>query len=144
MSSSRQDPEARARARATQRRLGKASRAARAQLLAAVALGLVATALIVAQATLLAHVVVDAFLGGASLADLVPQLAALLGVSVARGAVDLGFEASGRIGASRVMAELRSRLVRHLLTERPGALSGERSGELATAAVQGEIGRAHV
>ncbi|OJU86181.1 MAG: thiol reductant ABC exporter subunit CydD [Solirubrobacterales bacterium 70-9] len=101
------------------------------------ALGLVATVLIVAQATLLAHVVVDAFLGGASLADLVPQLAAVLGVSLARGAVDFGFEASGRAGAARVMADLRSRLVRHLLLERPGALSGERSGELAAASVHG-------
>ncbi len=137
MSSSRQDPDARARARATQRRLGKASRAARAQLGTTVGLGLVATALIIAQATLLAHIVVDAFLGGASLSSLLPQLAWLLGVSLARGAVDLGFEASGRIGAARVMAELRSRLVRHLLVERPGALSEERSGELAAAAVQG-------
>ncbi len=137
MSSNRQDPDARARARATQRRLGKASRAARVQLLATVALGALATALIVAQATLLAHVIVGAFLGGASLADLVPQLAWLLAVSLARGAVDLGFELSGRLGAARVMAELRSRLVRHLLTERPGALSEERSGALAAAAVQG-------
>jgi thiol reductant ABC exporter CydD subunit len=137
MSSSRQDPDARARARATQRRLGRTSRAARAQLVFTVALGLVATALIVAQATLLALIVVDAFLGGASLADLVPRLAALLGVSLARGTVDFGFEVSGRIGAAKVMAELRSRLLRHLLRERPGALSGERSGELAAAAVQG-------
>ncbi|HVV91051.1 MAG TPA: thiol reductant ABC exporter subunit CydD, partial [Solirubrobacterales bacterium] len=137
MSSSRQDPDARARARATQRRLGKASRAARAQLATTVALGCLATALIVAQATLLAHVVVDAFLGGASLSALLPRLAWLLAVSLGRGAVDLGFEASGRIGAARVMAELRSRLVRHLLTERPGALAEERSGELAAAAVQG-------
>ncbi|HTT94938.1 MAG TPA: thiol reductant ABC exporter subunit CydD, partial [Solirubrobacterales bacterium] len=137
MSSSRLDPAARSRARATQRRLGRASRAARAQLGATVALGLVATALIVAQATLLAHVVVDAFLGGASLADLVPQLAALLGVSLVRGAVDFGFEASGRAGAARVMADLRARLVRHLLLVRPGALSEERSGELAAASVHG-------
>jgi ATP-binding cassette subfamily C protein CydCD len=137
MSSSRQDPDARARARATQRRLGKTSRAARGRLAATVALGVLATALIVAQATLLAHVIVDAFLGGASVTDLVPQLAWLLAVSLARGAVDLGFEASGRIGAARVMAELRSRLVRHLLRVRPGALSEERSGELAAAAVQG-------
>jgi len=137
MSSSRLDPEARARARATERRLRRGSRAARSQLGATVALGCVATALIVAQATLLAHVVVDAFLGGASLSALAPQLGWLLAVSLARGAVDLGFEVSGRIGAARVMAELRSRLVGHLLVTRPGALSDERSGELATAAVQG-------
>jgi thiol reductant ABC exporter CydD subunit len=102
-----------------------------------VALGLAATLLLIAQATLLAHVIADAFLGGASLADLTPQLLWLVAVSLARGLVDAGFEASGRRGAARVMAELRSRLVRHLLVVRPGALQGERSGELAAAAVQG-------
>jgi ATP-binding cassette subfamily C protein CydCD len=102
-----------------------------------VALGLVATALIVAQATLLARVIVGAFLGDESLAELGPLLVWLAVVSVARGLVDAGFEAGGRLGAARVMAELRSRLVRHLLLVRPGALQGESSGELATAAVQG-------
>ncbi len=136
-SPSRQDPEARSRARETQRRLTRTSRAARAHLGVTVVLGLLATALIVAQATLLAHVIVGAFLGGESLAELAPLLVWLAAVSVARGLVDAGFEAGGRLGAARVMAELRSRLVRHLLLVRPGALQGERSGELATAAVQG-------
>lgn len=127
----------RARARETQRRLLRAGRAARAHLAATVALGLVATALIVAQATLLAHVIAGAFLGGRTLAELAPQLGWLAAISVARGLVEAGFEAGGRIGAARVMAELRSRLVGHLLRERPGALQAERSGELAAAAVQG-------
>ena len=137
MSPSRQDPEARSRARETQRRLSKTSRAARRHLIVTVALGLAATVLIVAQATLLAYVIAEAFIGGRSLAALTAPLLWLVGVSVARGAVDAGFEASGRRGAARVMAELRSRLVRHLLLVRPGALQGERSGELAAAAVQG-------
>ncbi|MGE0067949.1 MAG: ABC transporter transmembrane domain-containing protein, partial [Solirubrobacterales bacterium] len=136
-SPSRQDPEARSRARETQRRLGRTSRAARVHLGATAGLGLVATALIVAQATLLAHVITDAFLGGASLAELTPQLLWLAAISLARGLVDAGFEAGGRIGAAAVMGELRARLVRQLLLVRPGALQGERSGELATAAVQG-------
>ncbi|MGV1050022.1 MAG: thiol reductant ABC exporter subunit CydD, partial [Solirubrobacterales bacterium] len=136
-SPSRQDPEARSRARQTQRRLSRTSRAARSHLAGTVVLGLAATALILAQATLLAHVIADAFLGGASLSALAPQLLWLAAISLARGLVDAGFEASGRIGAARVMAELRSRLVRHLLLVRPGALQGERSGELAAAAVQG-------
>ncbi len=131
------DPGARSRARETERRLSRSSRAARSHLLATVGMGLLATGLIVAQATLLANVVVDAFLGGLTLAQLTAPLLALLGVSVARGLVDAGFESAGRIGAARVMAELRAKLVRHLLLERPGSLHGERSGELATAAVQG-------
>jgi len=131
------DPDSRSRARQAQRRLTRSSRAARAHLGAAAVLGLVATALIVAQATLLAHVIAGAFLGGESLADVTPLLLWLLAISLARGLVDAGFEASGRIGAARAMAELRSRLARHLLLVRPGALQAERSGELATAAVQG-------
>ncbi len=120
-----------------QRRLTRESRAARAHLAVTAVLGLLATALIVAQATLLAHVVVRVFLGGASLGGVAPALLWLAATSVARGLVDAGFEASGRIGAARAMAELRSRLVRHLLLDRPGALQDERSGELAASAVQG-------
>jgi ATP-binding cassette subfamily C protein CydD len=131
------DPEAGARAREARRRLNRSSRAARAQLGIAAALGLLATALVVAQATLLAHVVARAFMGGASLSAVAPQLLWLAAICVARGLVDAGFEAAGRIGAAAAMAELRSRLVRHLLLERPGALQAERSGELAAAAVQG-------
>lgn len=132
-----QDPQARSRARETQRRLSRTSRAARAHLGSTVALGVLATALIIAQATLLAHAIVDVFLGGASLGDVTPQLLWLAAIAVARGLLDAGFESTGRIGAARVMAELRERLVRHLLIARPGALQGERSGELAAAAVQG-------
>ncbi len=134
---SQQDPEARSRARETQRRLTRTSRAARLHLASTAGLGLLATALIVAQATLLAEVIVGAFLGGDSVAALAPQLIWLVAISLARGLVDAGFEATGRIGAARVMGELRSRLVRHLLLIRPGALQSERSGELAAAAVQG-------
>lgn len=132
-----QDPRARSRARETQRRLTRTSAAARAHLGSTAALGVLATVLIVAQATLLAHVIADVFIGGASLGTVAPQLVWLAVISVARGLVDAGFEATGRIGAARVMAELRSRLVRHLLLARPGALQTERSGELAASAVQG-------
>jgi ATP-binding cassette subfamily C protein CydCD len=131
------DPDARARARQTQRRLTRSSRAARTHLAVTGALGLLATALIVAQATLLAHTIVRVFLGGASLGAVAPALLWLAALALARGLVDAGFEASGRIGAARAMAELRSRLLRHLLLVRPGALREERSGELAAAAVQG-------
>jgi thiol reductant ABC exporter CydD subunit len=119
------------------RRLTRSSRAARAHLTTTAGLGLLATALIVAQATLLAHLIARVFLGGASLGDVAPQLLWLAAISVGRGLLDAGFEATGRAGAARVMAELRSRLVRHLLLVRPGALQSERSGELAAAAVQG-------
>ncbi len=132
-----QGAETRLRARETRRRLVGTSRAARAHLASTVVLGVIATALIIAQAILLAHLVVGAFLGGESLSDLTPALVWLAVVSVARGLVDAGFETTGRIGAARVMAELRVRLAGHLLFVRPGGLRGEHSGELAAAAVQG-------
>jgi thiol reductant ABC exporter CydD subunit len=131
------DDRARGNRRATKRRLARVSRAARLHVGATVGLGLVSTALVVAQATLLAHIVTRVFLGGASLADVARSLVWLLVVSAARGAVATGFEASGRYGAARVMATLRGRLVRHLLLARPGALQDERAGELAATAVQG-------
>ena len=102
-----------------------------------VAIGAADVALIVAQATLLARVITDAFIDGASLADVTPDLLWLGALAVARGLVSAGFEIAGRLGAARVMAELRGQLVQHLLFVRPGALGGERRGELAAAAVQG-------
>jgi ATP-binding cassette subfamily C protein CydD len=123
--------------RETRRRLAEVSRAARLHLAATVALGLASTALVVAQATLLAHVVTRVFMGGAGVADVAASLWWLAAVSVARGVVAAGFEGAGRYGAARVMAGLRARLVRHLLLARPGGLQDERAGELAATAVQG-------
>ncbi|MBX5469201.1 MAG: thiol reductant ABC exporter subunit CydD [Thermoleophilaceae bacterium] len=120
-----------------QGRLIRASRAARLHLVATVALGLATTALIVAQATLLAHVVARVFVDGAALADVAPSLWWLAAASVARGLAAAGTEAGGRYGAARVLADLRERLVRRLLLERPGSLAGEHAGELAATAVQG-------
>jgi thiol reductant ABC exporter CydD subunit len=104
---------------------------------ATVALGLVATLLVIAQATLLADVITRVFIDGATLAEVAPSLWWLAAVSVARGLVAGGFEAAGRYGAARVMTGLRERLVRHLLLARPGGLQDEHAGELAAAAVQG-------
>jgi ATP-binding cassette, subfamily C, bacterial CydD len=123
--------------RATRRRLAGASRVARMHAVATVALGLVSTVLVIAQATLLAHVIARVFVGGAAVADVVPALCWLAAVSVARGLVAAGFEAAGRYGAARTMEGLRERLVRHLLLVRPGGLHDERAGELAATAVQG-------
>ncbi|HEX6696383.1 MAG TPA: thiol reductant ABC exporter subunit CydD [Solirubrobacteraceae bacterium] len=123
--------------RETRRRLARVSPAARAHLAATVALGLVSTTLVVAQATLLAHVVARVFLGGATAGDVASSLWWLAAVSIARGLVAAGFETAGRYGAARVMSGLRGRLVRHLLLARPGNLHDEQAGELAATAVQG-------
>lgn len=130
-------PGASRRARETQRRLAKSSRTARNHLFVTVGIGLITTALIIAQATLLAMVIAGVFMDGKSLSDVAPQLIWLALISVGRGLADAGFETSGRFGAARVMAELRGRLAEHLLLKRPGALQEERSGELVNSAIGG-------
>ncbi len=119
------------------RRLVRCTRAARTPLALAVALGLATAALLVAQAILLGHVIARAFEGGADVRDLGGAIAGLAAVGIARAACAAGFEASGRLGAARVMSELRGRLVEHLLRVRPTGLRDRRAGELVTTAVQG-------
>ena len=119
------------------RRLLRESRAGRAQLALAGTLGLAMAAAIVAQAALLAHVIAAAAVQHATLTSLTGPLAALAAVIAARALLAGGFETSGRIGATRVMSELRSRLAEQLLVRSPIARERERTGELTAAAVQG-------
>jgi len=130
-------PGASRRARETQRRLARSSRTARFHLIGTVGIGLVTTALIIAQATLLALVINGVFMEGESFSEVAPLLAWLALISVGRGLAGAGFETSGRLGAAKVMAELRGRLAEHLLLKRPGALQHEHSGELVNSAVGG-------
>jgi thiol reductant ABC exporter CydD subunit len=120
------------------RRLIGESRVARAHLVLAAALGAGSAALIVAQAALLAYVIDKAAMHRATLASLKAELIALAAVLLARALVDGGFELSGRWGATRVMSDLRGRLVRRLLLESPELRpNAGRTGELASTAVQG-------
>ncbi len=122
---------------ATARRLLRGGNAARSMLVASGLLGALTAIAIVAQAALMAYVVSEAFIGGAELAELSMPLILLAAVALLRALLAGGFELTGRLGAQRVMARLRGRLVRHILVERPNSGQGERSGELAAAAVQG-------
>jgi thiol reductant ABC exporter CydD subunit len=121
----------------TARRLLGETRSAR---LALAALGLCALAtagVILAQAVLLADVLARAFAGHTSPAALSPELLALAGVLAAGAVIAAGLELAGRLGAQRVMSELRGRVITRLLGARGGLPAGERSGEIATAVVQG-------
>lgn len=120
------------------RRLVRESLAARLHLSAAAVLGAVESGLIVAQAALLATVIARSALGRAGIAALRGDVIALGAVLAARALVSASFELSGRVGATRVMSELRRRLVSHLLLSAPGQRPPEvRTGELAAGAVQG-------
>jgi len=119
------------------RRLLRESAAARPHLAVAGAIGVVAAVATVAQAALLAHIIAGAAFRHETLSRLTGSIVALLGVFVARALLSGGFELSGRLAAFRVLSELRNRLVRRLLIERPGLRPDERTGELAAVAVQG-------
>lgn len=122
---------------AAARRLLRGGAAARSMLMASGVLGAMTAIAIVAQAALMAYVVSEAFIGGADLESLKGPLLLLAAVALLRAVLAGGFELSGRLGAQRVMARLRGELIEHLLIARPARSEGERSGELASAAVQG-------
>jgi ATP-binding cassette subfamily C protein CydD len=121
----------------TDRRLLHDTRAGRTQLRLAGALGLATAATVVAQAALLARLIAGAAIHHQTIAQLSDPLAALAAVIAVRALLGGAFEASGRIGAARVMSELRGRLAEHLLLRSPVTREGERTGELAAAVVQG-------
>ena len=137
MSATSKAPGASRQARETQRRLARSSRVARKHLAITVGLGVLQAGLIIAQATLLAKVIAGVFMDGDSFADVAPWLLWLAVISVGRGLAAAGFESAGRFGAARVMSELRERLSRHLLLDRPGALQDEQSGDLVSSAIDG-------
>jgi thiol reductant ABC exporter CydD subunit len=122
--------------RALDPRLLRRARSARLLLGADTAIGLATAVLVLLQATLLAHVVARAF-HGASLADVSLDVALLVAVFAARGALAWASEVAGRRGASKVMSELRLALVRRRLTTQPAALDRAEGGEIAAATVHG-------
>jgi thiol reductant ABC exporter CydD subunit len=122
--------------RALDPRLLRRARAARTLLAVDIALGLVSTAAVLAQASLLALVVTRVFTG-APAKGCVVALVALALLSVVRGAVSWGTEVAGRGAASAVLSELRLALLRRRLSEHPEAVDGTEAGEVVAAAVQG-------
>ena len=99
-------------------------------------LGVLAALLVLVQAVLLARVTARAF-EGAGLSELTTQLLALVTVVVARSGVVWGFEVAGRRAAVDVLSQLRLDVVERRLHDRPAALDGARSAEIAAAAVTG-------
>jgi ATP-binding cassette subfamily C protein CydCD len=130
-------PDSSRRARETQRRLIRSSGSARAHIALTVGLGFAATALIIAQATLLAIVIAGVFMDGKSPGEVWGLLVWLAVVALLRGVVSVGFESSGRFGAARVMSELRGRLAERVLLVNPGTTRDDHSGELVASAVDG-------
>ncbi len=125
--------------RTLDRRLVRRARAVRRLLAADVLLGLGTTALILAQATLLASVVARAF-AGAPPRDLSTDVVLLAAVFALRGGLAWGFEVAGRRAAATTQSGLRLELAERRLRDRPAALDGAEAAEIATAGVQGVDG----
>lgn len=113
------------------------ARATRFFLMAVVALGLVGAVLVVAQAMLIAEIVVGAFQKGLSVSGLTTPLLLLAGVAAGRGLVAWLTELAAHRASAAVKSELRGRLLRHAAGLGPGWLSGQKAGSLAALATRG-------
>jgi ATP-binding cassette subfamily C protein CydD len=120
-------------------RLLRYARAARRQLVTTVALGIVATAAILTQASLLAHALATAARGQAAEAALWGTLAALLGVVAVRVAVTYGGEVCALRAAATVKSQLRRALAARAVGLGPAWSGGPggQSAEVAALATRG-------
>ena len=117
-------------------RLVRRARAVRAMLAVDAALGVFAALLVLAQAVLLARVAARGF-EGASLGEVLTPLVLLVAVAALRAAAAWGFEVAGRRAAGAALSDLRLDVVERRLRDRPAALDGAESAEVATLAVGG-------
>ncbi|MEV7105800.1 thiol reductant ABC exporter subunit CydD [Streptomyces atroolivaceus] len=118
-------------------RLLRYARATRFFLAAVVALGLVGAALVIAQAMLVAEVVVGGFEGGLSAAALRTPLLLLAAVALGRAFVAWLTELAAYRASAAVKSELRGRLMEQASGLGPDWLSGQRTGSLIALATRG-------
>ncbi|MER5357343.1 thiol reductant ABC exporter subunit CydD [Streptomyces sp. NPDC002785] len=118
-------------------RLLRYARATRLFLAAVVALGVVGAALVIAQAMLIAEVVVGGFEDGLTVSGLRTPLILLAAVAVGRGLVSWLTELAAYRASAAVKSELRGRLLERAAALGPGWLSGQRTGSLVALATRG-------
>ncbi|MFC8082141.1 thiol reductant ABC exporter subunit CydD [Streptomyces sp. NPDC057340] len=118
-------------------RLLRYARATRFFLAAVVALGAVGAGLLVAQAMLIAEVVVGAFQHGTSAAGLRTPLLLLVAVACGRALVGWLTELAAHRASAAVKSELRGRLLERATALGPGWLGGQRTGSLVAVATRG-------
>ncbi|MGR4851049.1 thiol reductant ABC exporter subunit CydD [Streptomyces sp. LARHCF252] len=118
-------------------RLLRYARATRVFLGAVVALGAVGAGLVIAQAMLIAEVVVGAFQHRMAVAELGTPLLLLAAVAVGRALVGWLTELAAHRASAAVKSELRGRLLERSVRLGPGWLSGQRTGSLVALATRG-------
>ena len=119
------------------RRLLSFARSSGTALTLTILLGWTGGVLTILQAWYLAFIVNSVFLNGATRAMLGLPLGVLLAVIAAKALSIWGAELSANVVAQRVKTDLRGRLLDHLTALGPAFTQGERTGELATAGVEG-------
>ncbi|WP_240136932.1 thiol reductant ABC exporter subunit CydD [Streptomyces sp. MUM 178J] len=118
-------------------RLLRYARATRLFLAAVVVLGLVGAGLVVAQAMLIAEVVVGAFQRGLSVSALGLPLALLATVAAGRALVAWLTDLAAHRASAAVKSELRARLLERAAALGPGWAGRQRTGSLAALATRG-------
>lgn len=118
-------------------RLLQYARATRFFLAAVVVLGVAGAGLVVAQAMLIAEIVVGAFQKGLALGDLGTPLVLLAVVAAGRALVAWLTELAAHRASAAVKSELRGRLLDRAGQLGPGWLSGQRTGSLVSLATRG-------
>ncbi|MEV4679632.1 thiol reductant ABC exporter subunit CydD [Streptomyces kurssanovii] len=118
-------------------RLLRYAHATRRFLAAVVVLGIAGAVLVIAQAMLIAEVVVGAFQEGLSAAGLGTPLMLLAAVAVGRAAVSWLTELAAHRASAAVKSELRRRLLERAAELGPGRLSGQNTGSLVALATRG-------
>ncbi|MEU6915881.1 thiol reductant ABC exporter subunit CydD [Streptomyces olindensis] len=118
-------------------RLLRYARATRGFLVAVVALGAVGAGLVIAQAMLIAEIVVGAFQHRMTVSELVTPLLLLAVVAVGRALVGWLTELAAHRASAAVKSELRGRLLERSARLGPGWLSGQRTGSLVALATRG-------
>ncbi|MFF7447651.1 MULTISPECIES: thiol reductant ABC exporter subunit CydD [unclassified Streptomyces] len=118
-------------------RLLRYARATRLFMVAVVGLGVVGAALVIAQAMLIAEVVVGAFQHGLSVSELRSPLLLLVAVAGGRALVAWFTELAAHRASAAVKSELRGRLLERTAALGPGWLSGQRTGSLVALATRG-------
>ncbi|MFF8916812.1 thiol reductant ABC exporter subunit CydD [Streptomyces sp. NPDC015032] len=118
-------------------RLLRYARATRLFLAAVVALGVVGAALVIAQAMLIAEVVVGGFEDGLTVSGLRTPLILLAVVALGRALVSWLTELAAYRASAAVKSELRGRLLERAAELGPGGLGGRHTGSLVTLATRG-------
>ncbi|TCR24155.1 thiol reductant ABC exporter subunit CydD [Streptomyces sp. BK205] len=113
------------------------ARATRLFLMAVVGLGGLGALLVIAQAMLIAEIVVGAFQHGLSVPGLRTPLLLLAAVAAGRGLVSWLTELAAHRASAAVKSELRGRLLERATALGPEWLSGQRTGSLVALATRG-------